>query len=579
MDLHLHTPGSDDYQEPKISYLDILRQAELRGLDLIAFTDHNTVAGYANMRREIEQLQLLERLGRIQADEKRRLDTYQRLLKKILVLPGFEVTATFGFHILGIFPPETPVSYLEHLLLTLNIPKDLIDKGSANVGSTSDVLTVYQVINQAGGLVIAAHANSSKGVMLRGLDFGGQTRISYTQDPNLHTIEVTDLEKRGRYSSRRFFDGSKPEYPRPMRCIQGSDAHRLLRDPANPKSLGVGDRVTEILLTEVSFEALATVIKGNDLSLTRPFRGKAEPLDFVQVARDEGASIVQAFHERVATRGGHFNRILEDVCAMANTNGGTIYLGASANPQDAAVGIREPNKSIERLQQALSSRFTPVPNVDIDRLATKGKGIIRITVQSGQDLPYALDNNRIYVRDETDSILAVRDEIVRLVVRGPDIATSQKQAGGQVRVSTSAPVNEKKARARREKSPPASKPPTPASPIQSPSTGVEVIHSEERKGTIYHTLRDLRNGNHIKNVSKSSARKLWHYAISQAEAGNPAMKSVKWQGNMAVLSTRQKDGHKWYDLAMREGGDVHIYYGVTDKGLNDSWMAMIEKAG
>ncbi|MGD8804785.1 MAG: transcriptional regulator, partial [Chloroflexota bacterium] len=47
IDLHLHTPASGDYQEPQVTYLDILRQAEARGLDIIAFADHNTVAGYA----------------------------------------------------------------------------------------------------------------------------------------------------------------------------------------------------------------------------------------------------------------------------------------------------------------------------------------------------------------------------------------------------------------------------------------------------------------------------------------------------------------------------------------------------
>lgn len=130
-------------------------------------------------------------------DEKRRLEEYRRLLSKILVLPGFEFTATFGFHILGIFPSETPVNFLEHLLLTLNVPADKLDEGSSTVGSTSDVLRAYQVINQAGGLVIAAHANSNNGVVMRGLDFGGQTRIAYTQDANLHALEVTDLENEG----------------------------------------------------------------------------------------------------------------------------------------------------------------------------------------------------------------------------------------------------------------------------------------------------------------------------------------------------------------------------------------------
>src|SRR5690554_1095043 len=154
--------------DPHISFLDILRQAELRGLDIIAFTDHNTVAGYATMKKAIDQLKLLEQLERIEPEEQRRLDEYRRLLNKILVLPGFEFTATFGFHILGIFPPETDVTFLEHLLLTLNVPRDLINQGSATVGATSDVLTAYRVINQAGGIVIAAHANSGNGVIMRG---------------------------------------------------------------------------------------------------------------------------------------------------------------------------------------------------------------------------------------------------------------------------------------------------------------------------------------------------------------------------------------------------------------------------
>ena len=197
MDLHLHTPGSVDYQENNVSYLDILRQAEIRGLDIIAFTDHNSVAGFAAMRKEVERLLWLEELSRLDPEEKRRLDEYRRLL-----------------------PQDSPISLLEHLLLTLRVPVESLSRGSATVGATADVLTAYRVINEAGGIVIAAHANSSNGVAMRGLDFGGQTRIAYTQDPNLHVLEVTDLDKRGRYTTRRFFDGSKPEYPRPMRCIQ-----------------------------------------------------------------------------------------------------------------------------------------------------------------------------------------------------------------------------------------------------------------------------------------------------------------------------------------------------------------------
>ncbi len=563
MDLHLHTPGSNDYQDPGISYLEILRQAALRGLDIIAFTDHNSIAGFAAMKKEIEQLLWLEDNGRIQPDEKRELDEYRRLLEKLLVLPGFEFTATFGFHILGIFPSDTPVNYLEYLLLKLNIPPDQLSLGSSTVGATSDVLTAYRIINEAGGLVIAAHANSNHGVLMRGLDFGGQTRIAYTQDPNLHVLEVTDLEKHGRYNTRRFFDGSKPEYPRPMRCIQGSDAHRLVRESAQSKNLGIGDRVTEILLDELSFNALAQVLKGNDFSLTRPDRGLAKPVDFVQLAREEGESIVQAFHESIAQRGGHLDSILRDICAMANTNGGTIYVGVSSNPTENPIGVREPTRVIEKLFATITNRYSPEPEVRIDSLSSQGKTIVRINVQPGNEIPYAIDNTNFYVRDESETNLAVRDEIVRLVELG------MTRKGNKI-VSTPVPES----------------PPSPApvietkivdSPtkIEPPRTGVEIVSSEKRQGILYHTVRDLRNGNLIHNVTKTSARKLWHYAITQTESSSAIPKKIQWHKDMAVLKQRKKGDNVWYDLALRDENQVHIYYGVTDSGMNSEWLSLV----
>jgi hypothetical protein len=217
-----HT-GFNDFQQPETTYL-ISSNALNTRLDVIAFTDHNTIAGSGNAE-EIEQLEC-SKLNRILPEEKNRLAEYRRLLKKILVLPGIEFTATFGFHIIGIFSPTTPIRDIEHLLLDLKIPGHLLDDGSATVGATVDVLSAYQKIQDAGGLVIAAHANSSNGVAMRGFNFGGQTKIAYTQDEALDALEVTDLDTNASRSTATFFNGTKPEYPRRMHCIQGSDAHR-----------------------------------------------------------------------------------------------------------------------------------------------------------------------------------------------------------------------------------------------------------------------------------------------------------------------------------------------------------------
>ncbi|HCU98877.1 MAG TPA: hypothetical protein DGM69_05970, partial [Chloroflexi bacterium] len=60
VDLHIHTPASIDYQCKNVKYIDILRQASKKNLDCIAFTDHNTISGYKQMKDEIKNLELLE---------------------------------------------------------------------------------------------------------------------------------------------------------------------------------------------------------------------------------------------------------------------------------------------------------------------------------------------------------------------------------------------------------------------------------------------------------------------------------------------------------------------------------------
>ena len=86
MDLHLHTPASNDYLQPEIGYLDILKQAAKKGLEIIAFTDHNTVAGYRRMQEEIDQLKMLQQLNRLLPEEETRLEEYQKLIQQVLVL-------------------------------------------------------------------------------------------------------------------------------------------------------------------------------------------------------------------------------------------------------------------------------------------------------------------------------------------------------------------------------------------------------------------------------------------------------------------------------------------------------------
>ena len=558
IDLHLHTPASSDFQEPASTYLDILRRSKETGMEVIAFTDHNTIAGYRRMHEEIDQLELLKKLGRLTDEERNRLKEYRQLLSKILVLPAFEFTATFGFHIMAIFSPDKDVREIEHLLLSMNIPGDQLDVGSSTVGATVDVLTAYKMISDAGGLTIAAHANSTNGVAMRGFPLGGQTKISYTQDPNLHALEVTDLEMRGRRSTAAFFSGTKPEYPRRMHCIQGSDSHRLLVNPKNPKHLGVGDRATEVLLPEVSFEAIKALFLSNDFARSRPHRrASKEVFDFVRQAREAGPSIVQDFHESMAVRGGRLYAVISNVCAFANTNGGTLYIGVSASSKTPPTGVTNPSEAVKRLEREISNRISPPLKCQVDKQKSQGKTILRVLVPRGEDPPYAVDDNKIYVRDEAETGLAVRDEIVQLVKDSISPAIKEAPIPAPAAVEKIAPEE---------------------IGVQPPRTGVEIAAVDERNGVKYYTMRDLRNGNVVQNVTHSSARRLWHYAISQHSKlpKDLAKAKITWQNDLGVLRVQQRGNMKRYDVAQKTPQGMRIYFGVTDDGIHGDWRSLVD---
>jgi len=582
VDLHLHTPASADWLEPGVTYLEWLQKAESRGLDIVAITDHNTVEGIAKLRAEIERLTWLEANERLRPQERRDLDEYRRLGDKILVLPGFEFTATFGFHILGVFPPETPLRKLELLLLRLNVPVDELTAGSTEVGASTDVLTAYRLIHEAGGIVIAAHANSTHGVALQGLSFGGQTKIAFTQDPHLHALEVTDLENTSRRATARFFDGSKPEYSRRMHCIQGSDAHRLMRDPKDKNRTGIGDRVTDVLLAEVSFEALRSVFEGDDFTRTRPYRPPAEmPFDHVEAAREQGNTIVQAFHETMTRDGGRLHKVLCDVVAFANTSGGTVYIGVSAARKGAARGVENPEGAVAFLKKELERNITPPLDARVDVVMSLGVPIVRVTVPNGQAKPYALNQTRIYVRQEGETNEAVRDEMVQLVLArhpvapvevpqpaAPAVAPVVEPVQLPVAIPTVAVLPE----------PVALPAEVPSESLPLPAIGVEIVSAEERKGARYYTIRDLRNGNTVQNVTMASARKLWSYAITQYLTNPADPAQVTWHGDFGLWQAARRAKKMRYDLALRQPdapGGMRIFYGVTADGMTGPWAQFL----
>ncbi len=611
VDLHVHTPASHDYEQPEASYLDILKQAERRGLSIIAFTDHNTVNGYYRMQCEVAKLAWLEQLGRILPDEKGRLEEYRRLLKKILVLPGFEFTAAFGFHVLGIFAPNTPQRDLEYLLMSLRVPGHVLERGLNEVGGTCDVLQAYRAIDEAGGIAIAAHANSTNGVAMRGMRWGGQTRIAFTQDPHLHALEFTDLD-RGRQSAARLFSGAYPEYSRRMFIVQGSDAHGVVASKSG-KRLGVGDRVTEVKLAEVSFEALRALLKSQHFDRVRPAHDVLDlPEDVLAAALQQGPGARIAFHLALPRGNNRFAEVLRDICALANGEGGEVFIGCA--PGQKSVGLHEAHPTMHQLGRAIVERITPKPDVSLAVRMWEGVHVLHVSVRPLDDAPCALDHQSFFVRDGARTRLASRDEIVALARRQlarpatatkpvsahtaaqPPLAVLNHEASTVELCHSPHPLDPTDSRPA-QRGPGKDKPISPTTtavetaaamptgsafaplPDGAPHNGIQVLAVAVNGGAECFVLRDLRNNSIIRDVTRASARDLWLYAINWF-AKQPAMLAeAHWHGQRALLSREFRAGRWRYDLALMDANGVaHVFYGVTEDGLDEHWRELIDAA-
>jgi len=81
----------------------------------------------------------------------------------------------------------------------------------------------------------------------------------------------------------------------------------------------------------------------------------------------------------------------------------------------------------------------------------------------------------------------------------------------------------------------------------------------------------------IRDVTRSSARRLWRYAIIEREQTTPTSAEITWHGDIGMWKTYEWEGRVRHNLAQRESkGNVHIYYGVTEDGIHGEWRYFLE---
>lgn len=208
VDLHIHSPASDDYRDKSVTGKQIVEAALSKGLRAIAISDHQTGNG---------------------------IDAVMAAAKgtALVVFPGVEVTAAGGkggIHVLCIFDVDKSAAHVNQFLNTLKI----YDHGGtvtlcteATVGQVADELDRYD----CNAIMILAHCHSTKGVLgdttgpQRSAIFEKQRRCLVGAETNENNFtDAKKIEDR-----TRVFDilgGTDPGYHyAKLGIIQGSDAH------------------------------------------------------------------------------------------------------------------------------------------------------------------------------------------------------------------------------------------------------------------------------------------------------------------------------------------------------------------
>lgn len=138
VDLHVHTPGSNDAKEEDFGDAAAIVKAALdAGLNAIAVTDHNTAAWCDQMTAAAKGTDLV-------------------------VLPGFELSTSDG-HLLGVWEEDTPGSKLEDVLIRLGIAREQF--GQLDIVGAKGMAECAKEIVESGGVAIAAHIDKERGLL------------------------------------------------------------------------------------------------------------------------------------------------------------------------------------------------------------------------------------------------------------------------------------------------------------------------------------------------------------------------------------------------------------------------------
>lgn len=203
----------------------IVEQAVEIGVSVLAITDHNDVSGVAAFQEAAQHT-------------------------NVTIFPGFELSSSEGIHILCIYPPDTDKDSLDRFLGEFGIRKT---GSSANL-SGERFGRVFTMVEQQGGVAIAAHVTNAKG-LFKALE--GQARINAWRAKDLLAIQIPGPVAALPPEVRPIVKNKNPDYRRNHPVDENLAVAAInAKDVVKPSDLKDPSATCWIKMSEITIEGL-----------------------------------------------------------------------------------------------------------------------------------------------------------------------------------------------------------------------------------------------------------------------------------------------------------------------------------
>jgi hypothetical protein len=256
-DLHIHTIYSEDYKtksEPDKCINAILRKCYEKEINIIAFTDHNTIAAYKkysqlkdNIRQEYDFIKKYS----ITDEKTKDVEELYQIYNYVNVFPGVELEVNPGVHIVIIFNPKIEINTICNYVKDFGYSES--DNGQFIGEAKKDIFNLLDTFDNKEVIIYAPHIENSKGLL-----------YVFEKNPFLSKVikhpALDGISCNNSSTLKKLKDFIKDiKRDKPLVFLEASDAHNLDE---------IGSRTTFFNLEDISFNKLKESFFSPELSIS-----------------------------------------------------------------------------------------------------------------------------------------------------------------------------------------------------------------------------------------------------------------------------------------------------------------------